>query len=175
MTLLDQPISTLEPQTIFERRPRTTVATLRCIVCHQAFDFAAGESAVILKHIAYGYDFVHQGQCETTARSWIFVDPEYDSPAFGDDPERRSVLRRYDADGWAAALPTAHELAEAGDPVTYEPLRMWLLVEHRDGSRRLEGLIRADELQEEPGGAEFPEARIGHQKMLGYVRTDVDA
>src|SRR5690349_22484776 len=32
---------------------------LRCIVCHVPFDFAHQETAVVLRHVAYGHDFVH--------------------------------------------------------------------------------------------------------------------
>ena len=28
--------------------------TLRCIVCHEPFDFAAGETAIVLHHVACG-------------------------------------------------------------------------------------------------------------------------
>jgi hypothetical protein len=31
---------------------RTTDVTLRCIVCHHGFAFEAGETALILKHVA---------------------------------------------------------------------------------------------------------------------------
>jgi len=29
---------------------------MRCVICRQAFDFAAGQTAVVLHHVAYGYD-----------------------------------------------------------------------------------------------------------------------
>jgi hypothetical protein len=38
-------------------------SALRCIVCCVPFDFAAGETAVVLRHVAYGCDFVHDGPC----------------------------------------------------------------------------------------------------------------
>jgi hypothetical protein len=36
---------------------------LHRIVCSVLFDFAAGETVVVLHHYAYGYDFVHDGPC----------------------------------------------------------------------------------------------------------------
>jgi hypothetical protein len=168
MTVLDRPL------TSFARleRPSTQSAELRCIVCRRPFNFLAGQAAIILKHVAYGYDFVHDGLCRATALSWIFVEPDYDRPAFSVDDLRVRILQTSDADGWCAALPNARELADAGQPISYEPLRFWALVEDRAGHRRMEGVIRADELLGEPGGAEFPEARTGQGASRGYVRAD---
>jgi hypothetical protein len=145
---------------------------LRCVVCHQPFDFAAGQTAVVLKHIAYGYDFAHAGRCEATAREWIFVEPGYDRPAFSDDAQRRQVLRITSSAGWYAVLPNAPELVLGGTPVAFERLQCWALVEYRDGSRHLEGIVRAPEWRNEPGGAEFPEARRGRRASLGYVSDE---
>jgi hypothetical protein len=69
-------------------------------------------------------------------------------------------------------MPNAPELKLAGRPVTFEPLQCWALVEYRDGSRHLEGIIRGPDLLNEPGGAEFPEAIHGQRASLGYVRDD---
>jgi hypothetical protein len=109
---------------------------LRCIVCHEIFDFANGETAVILRHIAYGYDFAHASH-EATALDWIFVDPEYDRPEFTHDARRAVVLDVAPPDGWAAVMPETPERIDAGFFVRFEPLRMWVLVEYRDGSHYL--------------------------------------
>ena len=63
---------------------------LRCIVCRERFDFSRGETAIVLRQIAYGYDFVH-ARHENTALGWIFVDPEYDRPEFSRDARRAKV------------------------------------------------------------------------------------
>jgi hypothetical protein len=169
MTVLDRPTERRVTAPAIAEQPSTNrVADLRCVVCHRTFDFAAGQSALILKHIAYGYDFAHDGPCLTTARSWIFVDPDYDRPAFSTDGQRHRVVSIANADGWVVALPNAPELVEAGKPVTYEPVRFWALVEYRDGHRQMEGVIRADEWLDETGAAEFPEARTGRRASLGY-------
>jgi hypothetical protein len=172
MTVLDRPTHAVDYAELDDRRISPANDELHCVVCHQAFDFAAGQTAVVLRHIAYGYDFAHQGQCLATARSWIFVDPEYDRPAFSSDGQRERILRVSSAVGWSAVLPNAHELIEAGQPVTYQPLRLWALVEYRDGHQCMEGIIRDDEWRDEPGGAEFVEALTGHQASLGYVNVE---
>jgi hypothetical protein len=64
--------------------------------------------------------------------------------------------------------PNAIERAVAGDPVSVEPLQFWADVEYRDGSTHREGVIRDPEWLDEPGGAEFPEARLGRQASVGY-------
>jgi len=142
---------------------------LRCIVCKGAFDFAAGETATVLRHIAYGYDFAHAGACLATALDWIFVEPGYDCPAFSVGRERVRILRTAPADGWAAVVPNSPEQRLAGSFVSFEALQCWALVEHSDGSRWVEGLIRDPEWQDEPGGAEFPEARHAGRASLDYV------
>jgi hypothetical protein len=144
-------------------------ALARCAVCHRPFDFSAGETAVIVRHIAYGYDFVHDGACLAAAGEWIFVEPGYDRPAFGRDPERLRLVRVAAADGWSAVIPGTPQQVLAGEPVSFEPLRYWALVEHADGARRFEGIVRDPEWEDEPGGAEFPEARSGLRASLGYV------
>jgi hypothetical protein len=170
VTVLDSPIQ--QPAAV--RRSTSQAAELRCIVCHRPFEFALGQAAIVLKHIAYGYDFTHEGVCEAAARSWICVDPDYDRPAFGSDGTRTRVLSVSTADRWMVALPNAPDVVEAGHPVSYEPLSLWALVEYRDGSRKMEGIIRSPEWGTEPGGAEFPEARLGHRASLGYVH-ELDA
>jgi len=115
---------------------------LHCIVCRTAFDFAADEAALILRHVAYGFDFVHDGACAAAAAEMIFPEPGFDCAAFARDPERRRVLRTASAEGWRAC--------ERG-----EPLRCWVLVERRDGTTTMEALIRDGEWLAEPGGAEF--------------------
>ena len=62
--------------------------------------------------------------------------------------------------------------AAAGPPapaVRLEALRWWALVEHRDGTRRVEGVVRDADWLDEPGGAELPEARRGPRPVLGYT------
>jgi hypothetical protein len=142
--------------------------TLRCVVCHKPFDFTGGESAVVLRHIAYGYDFVHT-QHESIALDWIFVDPEYDRPEFSHDASRARVLDVAPPAGWAAVVPEAPERIAKGYYVRFEPLRVWTLVEYRDGSRHLEGLLRDAEWESEPGGAEFPEGEGGLRDAVDYT------
>lgn len=157
--------------------PDSAGGALRCAVCRRPFDFAAGESAVVLRHVAYGHDFVHDGRCLATARELLFAEPGYDCAALGRDPERRRVLDASPGAGWAAVLPEPPrrigpgrplQLAD-GRPVHLEPLRWWALIEYRDGSRRVEGIVREDDLLDEPGGAELPAARAGFQRLLGYA------
>jgi hypothetical protein len=138
-------------------------------VCRRAFDFNAGETAVILRHIAYGYDFVHDGACLATAEERIFAEPGYDRPAFSRDPERVRLVQTAAGDGWAAVVPNPAAQILAWDPVSFEPLHCWVLVEHADGSQRIEGLVRDPDWLEEPGSAEFPEARPGLHASLGYA------
>jgi hypothetical protein len=156
---------------------RSPSAPLRCLVCGEPFDFAAGEAAVVLRHVAYGYDFVHDGRCLATARELLFAEPGYDSAALGRDPQRRRILDAGPAAGWAAVLPEPPQRIGPGRPlqlvdgrpVQLEPLRWWALVEHQDGSRRVEGIVREDDWLDEPGGAELPAARVGYQRLLGYA------
>jgi hypothetical protein len=172
MTVLDRPSVSFALHAAAER-PQAQVQ-VTCVVCHRPFDFAAGQTATVLKHIAYGYDFAHPGVCEATAREWIFVEPGYDRPAFSTDGQRVRVLRVSSAAGWAAALPAAPEQVLNGVPLLYEPLAYWAVVEYRDGSRHKEGVIRAAEWLKEPGGAEFPEARRGRYAYQGYVERVSD-
>lgn len=146
----------------------TKRACLRCVVCHQPFAFGAGEAALVLRHTAYGYDFVHDGSCLTTAREMLFVQPGYDCAAFGQDQERRRILAVIPARGWSAVV-AAPDRTRAGANVRFEPLHSWVLVENRDGSQRVEGLVRGEEWVDEPGGAEFPEATRGSRGWLGYA------
>ena len=172
MAVLDRPTFAEATRTTSDVAASSGTETLRCIVCRQPFNFSTGPAAVVLKHIAYGYDFAHEGSCVETALSWIFVEPGYDRPAFSADSERVRVLRIANADGWAAVLPTAAEMVLAGSPVTFDELLCWALVEHGDGSRHLEGIVRGADFATEPGGAEFPEARRGRQASLGYVHAE---
>lgn len=142
---------------------------LRCVVCRVPFDFAAGETAVVLRHVAYGYDFVHDGACLAAACERIFPEPGYDCTAFGRDPERCRLIEVTTAEGWSAVFPNTPEEWGAGPPVRFEPLRYWAVVEHADGSRCMEALVRDEMWLDEPGGAEFPEAARGGRALLGYV------
>src|SRR6476620_9330878 len=112
---------------------RAPSAALRCVVCGGAFDFAAGESAVVLRHVAYGHDFVHDGRCLATARELLFAEPGYDCPALGRDPLRRRVVDATPADGWSATRSPAP--GAPGGRVRHEPLRWWALIELADGGR----------------------------------------
>jgi hypothetical protein len=142
---------------------------LRCVVCLTAFDFRAGEAPLVLRHVAYGYDFVHDDTCLAAASQWLFVEPGYDCGAFARDPERRRVVGVAPADGWMALLAYAPEPTVAGRQVRSEPLLCWALVEHQDGSTSLEGLVRDEEWLDQPGGAEFPEAVRGPHTLVGYA------
>jgi len=123
---------------------------LRCVVCRSFFDFTVGDTAAVLRHVAYGYDFVHDGACLTTATDWIFPEPGFDCAAFARDVQRRRVLNIACADGWAA-VPRA----TAGKAPLAEPLLCWVVVEHWGGTTSMEGVIRDDEWLDEPGGAEL--------------------
>jgi hypothetical protein len=169
MTVLDRPSTSLALETLVKRPTFQALVQVKCVVCHKSFDFGAGQTAVVLKHIAYGYDFAHPGKCEAIAREWIFVEPGYDRPAFSTDGQRVRVLSVSSAAGWSAVLPAAPEQVLDGVPVLYERLAYWAVVEHRDGSRHTEGVIRAAEWLNEPGGAEFVEARHGRYTYRGKV------
>ena len=86
------------------------------------------------------------------------------------------VLRAFDAAGWAAVLPPAPErFLErflSDQMFRFEPLRAWVLVEYRDGSRRIEGLARDPDWEGEPGGAEFPEGEAGRRDAVGYASAE---
>jgi len=70
---------------------QTEAPELRCLVCCAAFDLAEGEAAIVLRHVAYGFDFVHDDVCLATARELIFAEPGYDCAAFARDPGRRGA------------------------------------------------------------------------------------
>jgi hypothetical protein len=148
------------------------VATVQlyCAICHRPFNFAAGETAIVLKHIAYGYDYVHEGACLKAAQEAIFVEPGYDRPAFSTDGQRERILCVYPPEDWSAVLPNAPEQVLAGDPVNFEPLLCWAAIEYRNGNQHVEGLIRQPDLLNETGAAEFPEVRRGRRQSLGYAR-----
>jgi hypothetical protein len=74
-------------------------------------------------------------------------------------------------DGWTAVLPESTERIAAGHSVRFEPLCLWTLVEYRDGSSRVEGLIRDAEWETEPGGAQFPEGEWAAHDAVGYAPT----
>ena len=143
---------------------RAPSAALRCVVCGEPFDFAAGESAVVLRHVAYGHDFVHDGRCLATARELLFAEPGYDCPALGPDPLRRRVMDATPADGWSATRAPAP--GAAGGRVRHEPLRWWALIELADGRRQMEGVARDEDWLDEPGGATLPAAA---RDFLGYA------
>jgi len=146
-----------------------TTPELRCVVCHRAFDFAAQEAALVLRHVAYGYDFVHDNACLADACERLFPEPGYDCGAFARDPERRRVLAVAPAKDWMAVIARAPEPSAAIRRVHSDPLLCWALVEHRDGSTSMEGLVRDEEWLDEPGGAEFPEALRGSEMLIGYT------
>jgi hypothetical protein len=162
-------IATREPKFF---APLVHCALLQCMVCHRPFDFAFGETAVVLRHVAYGHDFVHDGACLDTAREWMFLEPGYDTSAFSPDPLRVKVLQVWAADGWSAVLPEAPQHVMTGGLVRFEPLQCWVLVEHSDGSWHKEGILRDPEWTDEPGGAEFPEAWRSGDACIDYVAED---
>ena len=143
---------------------------LRCIVCHEPFDFGR-ETAVVLRHIAYGFDFVHSRH-ESTALDWIFVDPQYDRPEFTHDERRVRVLAVAPAANWAAVMPARPEQIATGNPFTLQPVGLWALVEYCDGSQHLEGLVRESEWEAEPGGTEFLERNGGPRDVVGYSQME---
>jgi hypothetical protein len=128
----------------------STARYLRCAICRCAFNFSAGEAALVLRHVAYGYDFVHDGTCLIAATELLFPEPGFDCEAFYRDPERHRVLGVAPAGQWIAVAQTPSEKVLRG-----EPLQCWVLVEYSDGSTSMEGIIRDDEWLDEPGGAEF--------------------
>jgi len=130
------------------QRPLGRAPQLQCLVCKREFDFASGETAIVLRHVAYYYDFVHAGTCLATALDSIFVEPGYDVAAFAPDRERNRILR---------AEPTDTQRAKAVQ--SSEPVQYAALVEHADGSCWLEVIVRQVGWEAEPGGAEFPEER----------------
>jgi hypothetical protein len=141
---------------------------MRCVSCRQHFDFTAGQTAVVLHHVAYGYDFAHPGVCEAAALGSIFPEPGFDSAAFAHDRERRAVVAVAPARGWSVVVAGGADVRAHGD-LRFEPLAFWALIEYRDGSRRFEGVIQDSEWQDEPGGAEFPESGAGWAAAVGYA------
>ncbi len=137
---------------------------LSCLVCHRPFDFEDGETAVVLRHVAYAYDFVHPGACLEEAQSWIFVEPGYDRPAFSPGLQRTRILQAAPADGWAAVLTDSVSSA-----ASFEPLRIWALVEYGDGTQHVEGVVRDAAWSDEPGSAEFPETRGSARVGVSYA------
>jgi hypothetical protein len=144
----EQPMSTNTISAQRSRRPLDRAAQLQCIVCKLGFDFAAGETAIVLRHVAYYYDFVHSGNCLSTALDWIFAEPGYDVAEFAPDRERVRILR---------AEPD--ETRQTSAVESSEPRRYRALIEHSDGSCWLEVIVREVGWEAEPGGAEFPEER----------------
>ncbi len=128
----------------------------------------------MLRHIAFGHDFVH-AEHESTAREWIFVDPEFDRPEFSHDWRRARILDVAPADGWSGVMPQPPERAAGGDLISFEPLGLWVLVENRDRSLYVEGLVRDPEWEAEPGGAEFPEGHGGARDAVGYAQAGARA
>jgi hypothetical protein len=118
---------------------------MRCVMCRQQFDFAAGQTAVVVRHVAYGYDFVHPGACEAAAMTVVFPEPGYDCAAFAHDRERSSVL--------ALLGPM-------------RPHELHAVVQYRDGSRHVERITRDPEWLEEPGAAEFPFGRADALELV---------
>lgn len=142
---------------------------MRCVTCQEPFNFAVGQTAVVLRHVAYGHDFAHEGACLDAACELIFAEPGYDCAAFARDAVRRRVLALAPPRGWVAVLPADADRTVDGAPVRFEPLRMWAVVEYQDGTRGLEGIVHDEEWLDEPGGAEFPQARRGRAAYLGYA------
>ena len=101
-------------------------------------------------------NFVHDGACLNTATELMFPEPGFDCEAFVRDPKRRRVINVAPASGWVAARR--------------EPLRCWVVVEYRDGTTSMEGLLRDDDWLDEPGGAEFAASvqriRVGDDRAI---------
>jgi hypothetical protein len=120
---------------------------LRCRICRRAFEFDRGESATVVRQVTYAvvraawedisvvdegyflyleqvecgaYDFVHSGACLVASSTWQYPQLGRYS-AFGRDFERLRIL---------GASPAA------------EPLFCWVVVQHQDGSQRIEGIVR---------------------------------
>src|SRR5215831_6015096 len=72
---------------------------LHCVVCQQAFDFAAQEAALVLRHVAYGYDSVHDTPALPTRANGSSSNPAMTA-------ERSLVIPSVDA-CWTLRLPTA--------------------------------------------------------------------
>jgi hypothetical protein len=138
---------------------------LRCVVCRRAFQFGVDDAPHIVRHICYGYDFVHGGECRLTAESTLFAEPGYDCAAFGPDPDRRRLTGLISPRGWTAILPPNSHTAECG----LDPIWSWALVEGKNGVIRVEGLIRDQDWQDGPGSFYFPEARQGASAIVGYA------
>jgi len=148
-----------------EDRPPTT---LQCLVCNRSFDFTTSEAAVVVRHVSYGYDFVHEATCLEAVAEWLFPEPGFDCAAFGPDLERRRILGITSARGWAAAM-NAGPAEVLCRPARPDPLHSWVLVEHKSGAVRIEGLIHDEEWADEPGTFEFPEAQRGSHAFIGYL------
>jgi hypothetical protein len=144
-------------------------STLSCVSCQRDFNFDAGETAIVLRHVAYGYGFVHAGACETAALEQIFVEPGYDSAAYAHDTQRAKLVGIRAADGWSAVLPARPEQMLAGSPFRFEPLHVWAEVEYRDGSRQVEGVTLDADWADEPGAAMFVEAQSGRDALIAYA------
>jgi hypothetical protein len=136
-----------------DSQPTSSAATaaLRCVVCRRPFDFLSGQTARVLRHVAYGYDLAHDGACLAAAREWIFVEPGYDCAAFGADPQRVRVLSVVAADGWSSLT---------AQPARLVPLRWLVRVEYADGTVCTEGLTVDDDWRDEPGALEFPNGEL---------------
>jgi hypothetical protein len=165
---------------------------LVCLGCHRPFDFAHGETAIVVRHVRFAvrgpvnevevdqdqgrfvyleeihpggrdYGLAHDGACVAAVSTLAPATSTDEYTAAGRDLERLRVLEVRPANGWAVVL-----LMDSGS-VTLEPLLCWAVVRYQDGSRRLEGIIRAASATDGQETLEFPEARPGHLKPLGYA------
>ena len=83
-------------------------------------------------------------------------------------PSAYRCCGRRSAEGWSAVIPNAAAQILAWDPVSFEPLHCWALVEHADGSAAHRGPgAETRKWQAEPGALEFPEARRGLSREPG--------
>jgi hypothetical protein len=143
---------------------------LRCRTCLRAFDFDRDERAIVVRQVTYAvgraawediseldegyflylaevdrgraaYAVVHGGACLVAASTWTCPEEPDVYSTFGRDCERQRIVDAWPAHGWAAAS-----------------LLCWAVVQHQDGSQRVEGILRRTERLDEPEVVEFADA-----------------
>ena len=138
-------IATREPSA-----PLVQCALLRCIVCHREFDFAFGETAVVL-----------EAATRTSSRRGLPGGGQrVDVPRAG-LRHVRLARNRAGPKCCRSGRPMAGRRCSRRRPqqrlpdslVRFEPLQCWVLVEHSDGSWHKEGVLRDPDWNDEAGGA----------------------
>jgi hypothetical protein len=162
--------------TVLATAPGTTppvvdvALALRCRTCLREFEFDRGEKAIVVRQVAYAvgraawedisesdegfflylaevsrgratYALVHGGACLVAASRWTCPEESDVYSTFGRDWERQRILGAWPAHGRAAAT-----------------LLGWAMVQHQDGSQRVEGILRRTERLDEPEVIEFADA-----------------